>query len=54
MGEALKYRVELTACYPNSWKVVAVGCRDDNSTSNFFPSRGAAVREIERRGGTVV
>jgi hypothetical protein len=54
MQRIQKWRVIETACFPNSWKIEAVGCRPDNSTSNFFPSRGAAIQAIEDHGGVVV
>ena len=44
-----KYKIEETRCYPNSYKIIHVGYKDDNSTSNFFPTRKEAETEIERR-----
>ena len=41
--------IEKTPCYPNSYKVVAVGCRPDNASYLFFPTRKKAEEHIEEK-----
>lgn len=45
------YRIEETACWPCSFKIVPTGnWRQDNSWTEFFRTREEAVAEIARRG----
>lgn len=50
-NEVQLYDIVETVMYPNSWKLVAVGCRDDNSTCNYFPTPDAALEKIIRLKG---
>lgn len=45
----MKYKIEETDCFPNSFKIIHVGYRDDNSPSNYFETRKQAEDEISRR-----
>ncbi len=47
------YNIRETHCYPNNWKIEAVGYRDDNDSSNYFPSQDAALDEIIRRNADI-
>ena len=43
------WHVEATECFPYAWKVVGHGYSGDNSLSNFYPDRYAALLEAARR-----
>ena len=44
-----KYRIEETPCYPNMWKVIHIGSKEDNAACNFFPTLEAAEAEVAKR-----
>ncbi len=49
-----RYLIEETKCYPNKFKIVPVGnWRENNSSTEYFKTRAAAIIEIERRGASV-
>ena len=54
LREEKKYKIEETSCFPNSFKIIAIGYRDDNSTCNYFSSRKDAEKEIIKRGGKLI
>lgn len=49
----VRYCLEKTECFPNSYKLVAIGCVPNNSPSEFFPTEQAALAEIKRRNGVL-
>ena len=48
------WKLELTACFPNSYKITAIGCVPNNSFTEFFPTEKTALAEIKRRAGVLV
>lgn len=40
------YKIEETPCYPNAWKVIHVGFKEDNAACNYFPTKDAAKAEV--------
>lgn len=49
----VRYCLEKTECFPNSYKLLAIGCVPNNSPGEFFPTEQAALAEIERRNGVL-
>ena len=48
------YRIEDTPCFPCRWKIVPVGSwRQNNSWTEYFPTREAAAAEIANRGALI-
>lgn len=50
----MKYKIEMTPYYPCCWKIVAQGCRSNNSWTEYFRTNEEALSEIARRKGELV